>query len=200
MMLRIVTLAAILSLPVVPCLAAADIAAGQEKAKPCLACHGENGVSSMPGIPSLAGQQDQFIQWQLVFFRNGRRPNPMMAPLIADITDQDIRDLGAYFHSLPYSTAASDVSPNPELAAKGKLVAQQHRCASCHKDDFRGERAAAAIADQREDYLVKALTDYRSTARPSTGVAAMTEAAAGLTDDDIVAVSHYLATLPPPKK
>ena len=68
----------------------------------------------------------------------------------------------------------------PESAAKGKVVAAQHRCASCHKDNFRGERAAAAIANQREDYLVKALTDYRSAARPSVGVAAMNEAAAGL--------------------
>ena len=200
MTLRMITLAAILSLPAMSCLAAADIAAGQEKAKPCLVCHGEHGVSSMPGIPSLAGQQDQFLQWQLVFFRTGRRPNPMMAPLIANITDQDIRDLGAYFHSLPYTTAISDDSPNPEMAEKGKLIVEQHHCAACHKNDFRGERAAAALADQRQDYLVKALTDYRSAARPSTGVAAMSEAASGLTDDDIVAVSHYLATLPPVKK
>ena len=200
MILRILTLAAIVSLPATPSLAAADIAAGQEKAKPCLACHGEKGVSSMQGIPSLAGQQDQFLQWQLVFFKYGRRPNPMMAPLVADITDQDIRDLGAYFHSLPYNTQIADSPPDPGLAAKGKVVAQQHRCASCHKDDFRGERAAPAIADQREDYLVKALADYRSATRPSTGVAAMTEAAAGLSDADIAAVSHYLATLRPGKK
>lgn len=199
MISRILTLAAIVSLLAAPCLAAADIAAGKEKAKACAACHGESGVSSMPGIPSLAGQQDQFLQWQLVFFKSGRRPNPMMAPLVADLTDQDIRDLGAYFHSLPFNVRTADTA-DPALAAKGKTVAQQHRCASCHKDDFRGERAAAAIANQREDYLVKALGDYRSAARPSTGVAAMTEAAAGLNDADIAAVSHYLATLPTKKK
>jgi cytochrome c553 len=191
-------LAAVVSLPAVRSHAAADVAAGREKAKVCAACHGENGVSSIPGIPSLAGQQDQFIQWQLVFFRSGRRPNPAMAPLVGDLTDEDVRNLGAYYHSLPYSTAVTDDTPNAALTAKGKTVALQHRCANCHKDDFRGERAAAAIADQREDYLVKALTDYRSTARPSTGVAAMTEAAAGLSDDEIAAVSHYLATLGPP--
>lgn len=201
MMTRTVWLAAMMSLPAVPsCLAAADTAAGQEKAKVCASCHGENGVSSMPGIPSLAGQQDQFIQWQLVFFRSGRRPNPMMAPLVADLSDEDVRNLGAYFHGLPYNTKIADGAANADLAAKGKTVAAQHRCASCHKDDYRGERAAAAIANQREDYLVKALTDYRSSARPSTGVAAMTEAAAGLSDDEIASVSHYLATLGPAKQ
>jgi cytochrome c553 len=193
-------LAAIVALPAPCALAAADAAAGKEKAKVCVACHGENGVSAMPGIPSLAGQQDQFIQWQLVFFRSGRRPNPAMAPLVADLTDEDVRNLGAYFASLPYSTKTTTQTPNAELAAKGKTIAGQHRCASCHTASFRGERAAAAIADQREDYLVKALTDYRSATRPSIGVAAMTEAAAGLSDDDIAAVSHYLATLAPPRK
>ncbi|MDB5399551.1 MAG: putative cytochrome precursor [Rhodopila sp.] len=197
--LRMVLLAAIVSLPAQRAHAAADVAAGQEKAKVCAACHGENGVSSMPGIPSLAGQQDQFIQWQLVFFRSGQRPNPAMAPIVGELSDEDVVNLGAYFHSLPYNTKVADGAANAELTAKGKTVAVDHRCSSCHKDDFRGERAAPAIADQREDYLVKALTDYRSVTRPSVGVAAMTEAAAGLSDDDIAAVAHYLATLGPPK-
>lgn len=200
MIFRLLLLAAIISLPAPRAEAAGDAAAGRDKAKVCAACHGENGVSAVQGIPSLAGQQDQFIQWQLVFFRSGRRPNPVMAPLVADLSDEDIRNLGAYFNSLPYSTKVADGTRNPQLAAKGQTVAAQHRCASCHHDNFRGERAAAAIADQREDYLVKALTDYRSASRPSTGVAAMTEAAAGLSDDDIAAVAHYLATLGPPQK
>jgi cytochrome c553 len=193
-------LAAMMSLPAGVALASADVAAGQEKAKICAGCHGDKGVSSVPGIPSLAGQQDQFLQWQLVFFRSGRRPNPLMAPFIADLTDEDVRNLGAYFHSLPYNTAILGSKPDPVLAAKGKAIAAQHGCANCHTDSFRGERAAAAIANQREDYLVKALTDYRSAARPSVGVAAMTEAAAGLSDDEIVAVAHYLATFEAPRE
>ena len=194
-------LAAIALLPAAQALAAADVAAGREKAKVCTPCHGENGVSTTPGIPSLAGQQDQFIQWQLVFFRSGRRPNPVMVPIVADLTDADIRNLGAYFASLRYFASVTPAeAPDVALTAHGKTVADRHRCASCHRDNFRGERAAASIAGQREDYLVKALTDYRSTARPSTGVAAMNEAAAPLTDDDIAAVAHYVATLAPAPK
>ncbi len=196
MSLRMLLLAVIVSLPAVRAEAAGDVAAGQEKAVVCAACHGANGISAMPGIPSLAGQQDQFLQWQLVFFRSGRRPNPAMAPLVAEISDEDIRDLGAYYNTLPQDRAIG--TPNAELAAKGKTIAAQHRCANCHMDNYRGNRAAAGIANQREDYLVKSLTDYRSTSRPSTGVAAMNEAAAGLNDDEITAVSHYLATLESP--
>ena len=61
---------------------AADVAAGKAKAtEVCAACHGENGISTTENIPSLAGQQDQFIQWQLVFFRAGTRKNEQMQPV-----------------------------------------------------------------------------------------------------------------------
>jgi cytochrome c553 len=77
---------------------------------------------------------------------------------------------------------------------RGGRRAASLRCLP-HMDDFRGKQAAASIANQREDYLAKALADYRSQARPSVGVAAMTEAASGLSDDEIAALAHYLATL-----
>ena len=149
----------------------------------------------MVGVPSLAGQTDQFIQWQLVFFRSGRRTNPLMSPMAANLTDEDVRNLGAYFASLPRNAEPAGAKVDAELKAKGQAIAGQYHCANCHMDDFRGKQAAASIANQREDYLAKALADYRSAARPSVGVAAMTEAASGLSDDDIAALAHYLAAL-----
>ena len=86
---------------------AADIAAGKEKAELCVGCHGENGISQMENIPSLAGQPDQFIQWQLVFFRAGARKNEQMQPIVEQINNEDIRNLGAYFASLPPPKAPS---------------------------------------------------------------------------------------------
>src|SRR5881275_2536917 len=80
---------------------AADIAAGKEKAELCTACHGEGGISQTENIPSLAGQPDQFIQWQLVFFRAGTRKNEQMQPIAEEITNEDVRNLGAYYASLP---------------------------------------------------------------------------------------------------
>ena len=61
-----------------------------------------------------------------------------------------------------------------------------------------GARAAARVANQREDYLIKALADYRAAKRPSQGVGAMIEAASSLSDDDIAAAAHYLSRLPAP--
>src|SRR5947207_15770445 len=79
---------------------AADIAAGKEKAELCVGCHGEGGISQIENIPSLAGQPDQFIQWQLVFFRSGTRKSDEMQPVVEQISNEDIRNLGAYLASL----------------------------------------------------------------------------------------------------
>src|SRR6478609_8280892 len=139
---------------------AADVAAGKEKAELCIGCHGENGISQMENIPSLAGQQDQFIQWQLVYFRAGSRKNEQMQPIIEQINNEDIRNLGAYFASL--TPAKSPPDDNPDLSAKGKQAAAGRRCASCHTDNFAGTKAVARLTGQREDYLLKALRDYKA--------------------------------------
>ncbi len=131
---------------------AADDAATKEKAAMCVGCHGDNGISQTENIPSLAGQPDQFIQWQLVFFRGGSRKNEQMQPIAEAIGNEDIRALGAYFASLtpPKATTPDD---NPDLSKKGAQAAVGRRCASCHTDSFAGTRqpARARHAARGED-------------------------------------------------
>src|ERR1700759_2110734 len=146
---------------------AADVAAGKEKAELCVGCHGENGISQMENIPSLARQQDQYIQWQLVYFRAGSRKNEQMQPIVEQLNNEDIRNLGAYFASLTPPKATDD--DNPDLSEKGRQAAAGRRCASCHTDNFAGTKAVARIAAQREDYLLKALRDYKSGQRVGGG-------------------------------
>jgi len=173
---------------------AADAVAGKEKAEMCAGCHGENGISQTENIPSLAGQRDQFIQWQLVFFRGGARKNEQMQPIADQISNEDVRALGAYFASLtpPKATAPDD---NPDLSRKGAQAAVGRRCASCHTDTFAGTKAVARLAGQREEYLIKALHDYKSGVRSGGAGAAMTDVAYPLSDEEIEALAHYLAHL-----
>jgi cytochrome c553 len=173
---------------------AADLAAGKEKAGLCAGCHGENGISQTENIPSLAGQPDQFIQWQLVFFRSGARKNELMQPVVEQINNEDIRNLGAYFASLT-PPKASQPDDNPDLSQKGAQAAAGRRCASCHTDTFAGTKAVARIAGQREEYLLKALHDYKSGIRSGGGGAAMADVAYPLSDEEITALAHYLAHL-----
>jgi cytochrome c553 len=172
---------------------AADVAAGKAKAEICAGCHGENGISQMENIPSLAGQLDQYVQWQLVYFRAGSRKNEQMQPIVEEITNEDIRNLGAYFAQLaPFKGTPDD---NPDLSAKGKQAAAGRRCASCHGDDFAGTKAVARLAGQREEYLVKALLDYKTGKRVGGGQAAMADVAYPLSEEEITALAHYLAHL-----
>jgi cytochrome c553 len=173
---------------------AADPAAAKDKAEVCAGCHGDNGISQTENIPSLAGQPDQFTQWQLVFFRGGARKNELMQPIAEQITNEDVRVLGAYFASL---TPPKDAKPddNPDLSKKGAEAAVGRRCASCHGDAFAGTKAVARLAGQREEYLVKALHDYKSGVRSGGAGAAMTDVAYPLSDEEITALAHYLAHL-----
>jgi cytochrome c553 len=172
---------------------AADIEAGKAKAEVCVGCHGENGISQTENIPSLAGQPDQFIQWQLVFFRAGTRKNEAMKPIVDELSNEDIRNLGAYFASLQPAKAPAD--DDPDLSRKGAEAAAGRRCASCHLDSYAGTKGVARIAGQREEYLVKALHDYKSGQRVGGSQAAMTDVAYPLSAEEITALAHYLAHL-----
>jgi cytochrome c553 len=171
---------------------ATDLVAGKAKAELCTACHGESGISQTENVPSLAGQPDQFIQWQLVFFRSGSRKSEQMQPIVEQIDNDDIRNLGAYFASLAPPKAAQP-DDNPDLSQKGAQAAAGRRCASCHTDTFAGTKAVARIAGQREEYLVKALHEYKSGVRSGGGIAAMADVAYPLSEEEITALAHYLA-------
>jgi cytochrome c553 len=172
---------------------AADVSAGKATAETCAGCHGADGISQMPLTPSLAGQSDEFVQWQLVYFRSGTRKSEVMGPIAEALTNEEIRNLGAYYASLapPKPEAAADA-----LAQTGEKLARQHRCASCHADDYSGFRAAARLAAQREDVLLKALHDFKSGARIGSGVASMSDVVYELNDADMQALAHYMATRP----
>ncbi len=192
-----ITLTWMLSVAIIVCGSpadAADVAAGKEKAELCVACHGEAGISQTENIPSLAAQPDQFIQWQLVYFRSGTRKNEQMQPIVEQINNDDIRNLGAYFASLA-PPQASKPDDNPDLSRKGAQAAAGRRCGSCHTDSYAGTKAVARIAGQREDYLLKALHDYKSGLRSGGAMAAMAEVTYPLSEEEITALAHYLAHL-----
>src|SRR5262245_36890039 len=169
-------------------------AALRELFQTCSGCHGEDGVSAIVGSPSLAGQPDIFLQYQLVFIREGQRKVEVMQEIAKQLTDENIRALGAYYSSLkpppPFKEApAVDTE-------KVTAVMKPRRCDNCHKEDFSGQGETARLAGQRPDYLVKALTDFRAGARRGRGLGAMMEVSITLRDQDIEMISDYLARQP----
>ncbi|MBL1143090.1 MAG: cytochrome c [Proteobacteria bacterium] len=79
---------------------AGDAAAGKSKSAMCAACHGAEGISSNGMWPNLAGQKEDYLKKQMKAFRDGDRKDPMMAPMAASLSDDDIDNLAAYFSSL----------------------------------------------------------------------------------------------------
>ena len=79
---------------------AADIEAGKAKSAVCAACHGGEGISPTPVWPNLAGQKEQYLAAQITAFRDGTRQNAQMSPMVANLSDEDIANLAAFYASL----------------------------------------------------------------------------------------------------
>src|SRR5882724_1659650 len=114
----------------------------KEKVSLCTSCHGEGGVSQTANTPSLAGQPDLFLQWQLVFFRSGSRKNDVMESIAEQLSNEDIRNLGAYFASLPPATTTKP-GQSSQAESGAKIVAGRS-CASCHTDTLPERRGRPA--------------------------------------------------------
>jgi cytochrome c553 len=169
--------------------------AGQ--AELCFACHGRDGVSTTPLTPSLGGQPSFFIVAQLFLFRDNRRGNAAAAmyEVARGMRDDDLRAWGELISKLP-PPGPPNSTPDPGRVARARALLDREHCAACHNPDFSGREQIPRLANQREDYLVKALRDYKSGARIGYGNAAMAEAVSGLADSELLDLAHFLAVLP----
>jgi cytochrome c553 len=171
-------------------------AAFREKIALCSGCHGADGVSQIDGVPNLAGEPDFFTEYQLLYFRGETRKNEQMNPVAEDLTDDDIRNLGAYYASLPGPPAPTDPDPDPALTKEGAQLVKDRHCAQCHLDTFVGQGEIGRLAGQHAEAIVKALHDYQHGARRGRGNVIMPEIAYSLTDDDIKAIAHFMSRQP----
>jgi cytochrome c553 len=174
-----------------------DVAAGQAKAAACAACHGPNGNSTNPDVPSLAGQMALYTYYQLLQFREGRRVDAQMAPFAAALSDTDMRDVAAYFGT--QAPAPPPAASDPAQVAAGQRVSATYFCESCHLPGFAGQNHVPRLAGLSYGYLVKQLRGYKAQTRADAD-GSMTMAAQPLSEADIESVAHYIlsiATTPP---
>jgi cytochrome c553 len=171
---------------------AADLEAGKRKAETCVACHGTNGNATLPNMPSLAAQPAFYLLAQLVQFKTGQRNDPQMTPFAESLADADIENIAAYYAAQPLAPASG--KPDPMRAAAGKKIADANQCGSCHLPDYSGREQIGRLAGQREDYLFKAMQDYRD-ARRSGFDGQMTGILRGFSDQDLADLAHYFAHL-----
>lgn len=180
--------------------AAGNAQNGAAKAVVCQACHGANGNSANPQWPSLAGLGADYIAEQLQNFKEGKRNNPVMMPIAAPLSPQDMQDLGAYFDSLPNTGLEADPSywqAGQKLYRGGDKAGGIPACMACHGPTGAGNEPAKfpALRGQHSEYLVKQLNDYVSGARPPGPGGIMPVIAKRLSPEEMRNLASYVQGL-----
>ena len=162
---------------------------GKRAAFFCVNCHGEDGNSHIPEVPSMAGQSPAYLIEQMRKFGSGERRDQFMQGLIKVLKDEERAQIALYYAS--EKPRAEKV--NPALASRGKTPYEQ-LCANCHGAQARGNDTIPRLAGQKITYQDLSLSRYRNRSgeRNDPLMAAATEK---LGKGDISALAHYLASL-----
>ena len=163
----------------------------QERAVPCLACHGEKGQSETENIPSLGAQQAPYALIQLFMFREKLRTFEPMNEMAKALTDDDLRAFSDFIASLPKPQPAADAG-DPARLQRAQALVQQHHCDSCHNADFSGRDNIPRLAGQREDYLAKTMREYKDNSRHGYD-GTMAEVLQPVTPEQIADLAYFLA-------
>ena len=164
-----------------------------DKMAPCLACHGVEGQSENENVPSLGAQQASYTVIQLYMFREKTRLAEPMNELAAGLSDGELQSMADALATLPAPKPPADPG-DPARLERARAMAEQNRCNSCHRPDFSGRESVPRLADQREDYLLKTLSEYKSGARRAYEPI-MVEVLQPISEAAMVEFSYYLAHL-----
>ena len=166
----------------------------------CAACHAADGNSTIAANPRLAGLNAEYLFKQLSEFKSGARPSAVMAGMVANLSEQDMKNLAAYFSAQqPKPGTAQDQA----LALAGQKVfrggvqgAGVPACASCHGPQGLGiPTQFPRLAGQHSDYVYAQLNGFRTGARANDAARMMRSIAEKMTDADMKAVSAYIQGL-----
>ena len=156
----------------------------------CLACHGANGTSETPLVPSLGGQPGFFLTVQLLMFRDKLRVVAPMNEMLQGVSNDELQATAGYLAKLPPPAPAGGADQG--RMGRAQAVIAQNRCNFCHSGNYAGGENVPRLAGQREDYLVKALRDYKNNARRGYD-ASMADVLYPISDEQLIDLAYFLA-------
>lgn len=182
---------------------AGDPVAGKIKSAACAACHQIDGNSIAPNWPKLAGQHKNYLAKQLRDYQKGEagpRYSPEMIGMVLNLTEQDIQDLAAYFStqkSTKNKALAKYVKLGERLYRGGNKISGVPACTACHSPQGEGNPFAnyPAISGQHATYIQAQLRAFKSKQRHNDKNNIMQDIAKKMSEEEIVAVSEYMAGL-----
>lgn len=177
---------------------AGDVKAGQEKSVMCASCHGADGNSPIAIYPKLAGQSASYVAKQLADFKSGERVDPVMAGMVAALSEQDMNDLAAYFAvQIPTAGQAEGSDIGQKLYFGGDANKGITACVACHGVKGKGMAQAGfpSVAGQNAAYLKKQIASFREGSRGNDRNNMMRNIAIKLSDSDIDELVSYMSSL-----
>ncbi len=183
-------------------LAAGDAEAGKAKSAVCAACHGAEGISSIPVNPNIAGQVPGYIAAQLAAFKSGERGNAIMAGQVASLTEEDMADLDAFYSSMVPNVEVQLTEEDKALAEEGAKIYRGgfaergiSACMSCHGPSGHGiPKNYPRVSAQHKEYLEQSLLAYKKGERKGYNEI-MSSIAFGLSELQIKQLAAYMAGL-----
>ena len=152
----------------------------------CMACHGPGGQSQYDDWPALAGQKQSYLLQQLQDFKSGARKDPMMAPVVVNLSESDMKKLAEHFSKQP------PLQPRQPLAANVAAPAAAAACMACH--DNAALPSEPFLHGQKTAYLTEQIKAFRDGKRKNAVMEAMTKP---LSDADITAIAEHFSRLAP---
>jgi cytochrome c553 len=162
----------------------------EDKAAVCLACHGEKGMPADEAIPILFGQNEGYIYIELRDMKKGARKNEQMAPIVENMSREDMLALAAYFSAKPWPNLQQPRA-SPAEAARFASMAASAQCPACHQAGYVGAGTQPHIAGQAIHYLAKTMFDFRSGARANSDW--MRDLLKTFSEDDVKLMTRVLS-------
>lgn len=164
----------------------------------CAACHGADGNSAIALNPKLAGQHPEYTLKQLNNFKEGKRANPVMAPMVANLSADEMKDLATYFAAQKQTLGKAKSNGAGSLGEKiyrgGIAATSVPACASCHGVNGAGiPKQFPRVAGQHADYALAQMRAFRLGERANAPM--MMVIAAKMTDAEMIAVADYMQGL-----
>ena len=177
---------------------AADIEAGKAKSAVCAGCHGVDGNSSNPVWPSLAGQHASYTYKQLMDFKEGRRVNAQMTGMVAALTEDDMKNLAAFYESQqakPVSFDAELIELGQDIYRGGITDAGIAACIGCHSPSGVGNGPAGwpSLKGQHPEYIAAQLQAFKSGLRANDNGRMMRNLVERMSEAEMQAVAAYVA-------
>ncbi len=178
-------------------------AAGKAKSQTCVACHGPDGNSTTPLWPKIAGQYENYLAKELKDFRlgeKGPRYEPSMFGMTANLSDQDIADLAAFYASeKPTEGQAQQalVALGEKIYRGGNIKTGVTACSACHNPQGAGNALAVypRLGGQHADYIANQLRAFRDGKRSNSPNGMMESISQRMSEEEIKAVSSYIEGL-----